>query len=152
VVLPNPAKFGSPVEMTRIIDDPFIVSFVFLFAQWVAAYIGDIFRRTVGPVKKVEQEDFNTALIIGFSFSMNRRNYEAAEANAIGTEYIRADLVPVDGGGKVRELLGRYSSQRISFYLGGEHGQISQADSDNEKLQAELGHRSCMLQRRSQHP
>jgi len=138
--------------MTRIIDDPFIVFFAFLVTQWVAAYIGDIFRRTVRPVKKVEQEDFNTvltatltllALIIGFSFSMavndyhQRRNNEAAEANAIGTEYIRADLLPIDDGRKVRELLSRYTSQRISFYRG-EQGQISQAGSDNEKLQAEL--------------
>ena len=39
-------------------------------------------------------------LIIGFSFSMaisrydQRKNYEEAEANAIGTEYVRADLLP----------------------------------------------------------
>ena len=39
-------------------------------------------------------------LIIGFSFSMAtgrydlRKSYEEAEANAIGTEYVRADLLP----------------------------------------------------------
>jgi hypothetical protein len=39
------------------------------------------------------------ALIIGFSFSMavsrydQRKSYEEAEANAIGTEYARADLL-----------------------------------------------------------
>jgi hypothetical protein len=39
------------------------------------------------------------ALIIGFSFSMavtryeQRKNYEEAEANAIGTEFVRADLL-----------------------------------------------------------
>jgi hypothetical protein len=48
------------------------------------------------------------ALIIGFSFSMattrydQRKNYEEQEANAIGTEYARADLLsPVDAA-KVR--------------------------------------------------
>jgi hypothetical protein len=100
--------------------------FVFIVTQWVAAYIGDVFRRTVRPVKKVEQEGFNTvlsatltplALIIGFSFSMavndnhQRRNYEAAEANAIGTEYIRADFLPTDDGKKARELLSRYNER-----------------------------------------
>lgn len=40
------------------------------------------------------------ALIIGFSFSMatnrydQRKNFEEAEANAIGTEILRADLLP----------------------------------------------------------
>jgi hypothetical protein len=138
--------------MVRIIDDPFIVFFVFLVTQWVAAYVGDVFRRAVRPVKKVEQDDFNTvltatltllALIIGFSFSMavndyhQRRSYEAAEANAIGTEYMRADLLPTDDGRKVRELLSRYTGRRISFYRG-DQGQISEAGGDNEKLQAEL--------------
>jgi hypothetical protein len=135
--------------MTRIIDNPFIVFFVFLVTQWVAAYVGDVFRRTVRPVKKVEQDDFNTvltatltllALIIGFSFSMavsnyhQRRDYEAAEANVLGTEYLRADLLQTDDGRKVRELLSRYTKQRISFY----RGEISQPGRDNEKLQAEL--------------
>lgn len=138
--------------MTMIIDNPFIVFLVFLVTQWIAAYIGDVFRRTVRPVKKVEQEDFNTvltatltllALIIGFSFSMavsnyhQRRDYEAAEANAIGTEYLRADLLPIDDRRKVRELLSRHTSQRISFYRGAEVG-INQSDSDNEKSQSEL--------------
>jgi hypothetical protein len=138
--------------MTRIIDDPFLVFFVFLITQWVAAYVGDFFRRTVRPVKKVEQDDFNTvltatltllALIIGFSFSMavsnyhQRRDCEAAEAGALGTEYLRADLLPTDDGRKVRELLSRYTSQRISFYRRAQ-GEIGQSDSDNEKLKAEL--------------
>jgi hypothetical protein len=139
-------------RMTRIIDDPFLVFFVFLVTQWVAAYVGDVFRRTVRPVKKVEQEDFNTvltatltllALIIGFSFSMavsdyhQRRDYEAAEASALGTEYLRADMLPTDDGRKVRELLSRYTSQRILFYRRA-RDEISQSDSGNEKLKAEL--------------
>jgi len=91
---------------------------------------GDVFRRwrTIG---KNEREDFNTvltatltllALIIGFSFSMavsrynQRKSYEEAEANAIGTEYARADLLPVDDGVKLRELLRNYVNQRILFY------------------------------------
>jgi len=48
------------------------------------------------------------ALIIGFSFSMavsrydQRKNYEEAEANAIGTEYLRANLLPADDATRVR--------------------------------------------------
>ena len=50
-------------------------------------------------------------LIIGFSFSMatsrydQRKNLEEAEANAIGTEYARAGLLPAADAAKVRALL-----------------------------------------------
>jgi len=137
--------------MIKIFDHPFILFLVFLFAQWGAAYLGDLFRR-MRPPKKDEREDFDTvltatltllALIIGFSFSMavsrydQRKNYEEAEANAIGTEYARADLLPADDGLKVRQLLRRYVNQRISFYRGDE---LAFTDGANEaqKLQAEL--------------
>ena len=137
--------------MIRIIDHPSIVFLVSLFAQWGAAYTGDVFRRW-RPIGKNEREDFNTvltatltllALIIGFSFSMavsrydQRKNYEEAEANAIGTEYARADLLPPDDGTKLRELLRKYVNQRILFYHG-DDSQISEAASEAQKLQAEL--------------
>jgi hypothetical protein len=83
------------------------------------------------------------ALIIGFSFSMavsrydQRKSYEEAEANAIGTEYARADLLPVDDGVKLRELLRNYVNQRILFYESDEP-QISKAANEAQKLQAEL--------------
>jgi len=138
--------------MTGIVDNPFSVFLVALLAQWGAAYIGDMFRKTVRPVEKVEREDFDTvlaatltllALIIGFSFTMavsrydQRKNYEEAEANAIGTEYQRADLLPAEDGMKARDLLRRYVEQRILFYRG-DVPQFGEADSDTVKLQAEL--------------
>ena len=137
--------------MIRIFDHPFIVFLVFLFAQWCAAYFGDIFRRR-RPPRKSEREDFDTvlaatltllALIIGFSFSMSvssydqRKNYEEAEANAIGTEYVRADLLPADDGVKVRELLRKYVNQRILFDRGDEP-ELNEFASDAQKLQVEL--------------
>jgi hypothetical protein len=45
-------------------------------------------------------------LIIGFSFSRaisrydQRKNYEEAEANADGTEYVRADVLPATDASK----------------------------------------------------
>src|SRR5580765_8198480 len=116
--------------MIRIIDSPFIVFFVFLFAQWGAAYIGNFLRRRY-PLGGNERNDLNTVLtttltllvlIISFSFSMavsrydQRKIHEEAEANAIGTEYARAALLPADDGMKVRALLHRYVNQRILFY------------------------------------
>ena len=61
-------------------------------------------------------------LIIGFSFSMaitrydQRKNLEETEANAIGTEYVRADLLPAADAPRVRALLRNYLEQRVLFY------------------------------------
>jgi hypothetical protein len=63
------------------------------------------------------------ALIIGFRFSMatarydQRKNYEEQEANAIGTEYVRADLLSPIEAAKVRSLLGSYLDQRVLFMM-----------------------------------
>ena len=45
-----------------------------------------------------------------------RKNYEEAEANAIGTEYVRADLLPAEHAARARGLLRKYLDRRIAFY------------------------------------
>ena len=117
--------------MVGLVDHPLLVFVVSLLAQWGAAYLGDLLRRKVRPVAREERADFDIvlsatltllALIIGFSFSMavsrydQRKNLEEAEANAIGTEYVRADLLPAEARTKVRDLLGLYLDQRIRYY------------------------------------
>jgi hypothetical protein len=133
--------------MQTIVDNPFIIFVIFFVIQWCAAYLGDLFRRTVRLLDADEREDFDTVLtatltllglIIGFSFAMavsrydQRKNYEEAEANAIGTEFVRADLLPTEDAKRVRELLNRYVNQRIAFYLGGGEASVE------AKLQSEL--------------
>ena len=62
------------------------------------------------------------ALIIGFTFSMaidrhdNRETLEESEANAIGTEYLRADILPSNVSARTKDLLSQYLEQRILFY------------------------------------
>ncbi len=71
---------------------------------WLSAYFGAAFRKR-RPLAPEKRDDFGVvqtatltllALLIGFTFSMAttrydlRKNYEEAEANAIGTEYVRA--------------------------------------------------------------
>ena len=62
-------------------------------------------------------------LIIGFSFSMaisrydQRKVYEEAEANAIGTEYVRADLLPAGDAARVRALLRDYKRLSRTAYF-----------------------------------
>jgi hypothetical protein len=133
--------------MQTIIDHPLVIFLIALVAQWCAAYVGDFLRRTVRSLDAGEREDFGTVLsatltllglIIGFSFSMavsrydQRKTYEEAEANAIGTAFVRADLLPADDAAKVRELLRRYVNQRIAFYLGGGDASVE------AKLQSDL--------------
>jgi len=61
-------------------------------------------------------------LIIGFSFSMainrydQRKNLEEEEANAIGTAYVRADLLPAADAARLRTLLKQYVDVRMEFY------------------------------------
>ena len=138
--------------MSKIIDNPFAVFAIAVLAQWGAAFAGDLLRRTLRPLKKDERDDFDTvltatltllALIIGFSFSMavtrydQRKNYEEAEANAIGTEYLRADLLPADVAAGVRQLLKAHIEQRVIFYnSNGQPGQDASANA--AKVEDEL--------------
>jgi len=140
-------------SMSRIINGPFYVLVISLAVQCCAACIGDHLRRRGRSLTEDQRKDFATvqgaaltllALIIGFSFSMavtrydQRKKYEEAEANAIGTAYVRADLLPAEGAKDVRELLKKYIDQRILFYLTGDEQQINQINSETRTLQAGL--------------
>ena len=68
-----------------------------------------------------------------------RRNFEEAEANAIGTEYVRVDLLPAADVAKLRPLLKSYLEKRIAFYLVHDDEQeIQQINDQTTRLQAEL--------------
>ena len=117
--------------MIRLTNFPVVVLVVSFLLLWLAGSIGTSFRK-----KKHLSDDAVGAdaglvlgatltilgLIIGFTFSMaisryeQRKNYEEAEANAIGTEYVRADLLPAADAQKVRALLANYTDLRILFY------------------------------------
>ena len=61
------------------------------------------------------------ALLIGFTFSIalgrydERRQLVVKEANALGTTWLRTDLLPVAEGDRVREVLRRYIDVRVDF-------------------------------------
>src|SRR5215471_2803344 len=136
-----------------IFDNPFVVFAVSLIVQWAAAYVGDILRKRVRPFKQGERDDFDIlrnaaltllGLIIGFSFAMavsrydQRKNAEEAEANAIGTAYLRSDLMTADDAERVRDLLRKYCVQRISYYTARDERLIGPIGIETGKLQAEL--------------
>ena len=83
-------------------------------------------------------------LIIGFTFSMAlnryelRINLEEEEANAIGTEYLRAELLPSQDAEQVRALLRSYIDQRVLFYEARELDERELVDAETTRLQSEL--------------
>ncbi len=119
---------------------------------WLAAQYGASLRRR-RALKEEEREDFGViqaatltllGLIIGFSFSMAiarydlRKNYEEAEANAIGTEYVRAGLLPAADAAMVRAQLTKYLDLRILFYRTRWQGELRQINADTAQLQTAM--------------
>ena len=135
-----------------MLNYPVLFSLLTLLVLWLAAQIGAA-RRRRRALKEDEREDFGTVqaatltllgLIIGFSFSMAvsrydlRKNYEEAEANAIGTEYVRAGLLPASDAASVRPLLKKYLDLRISFYQTRIGPELERIDADTAQLQAQM--------------
>jgi hypothetical protein len=67
-----------------------------------------------------------------------RKNDEAAEANAIGTEYTRAGLLPAATGENVRGLLKKYTDQRIRFYVERQEINLEKIGDDTVQLQQQM--------------
>jgi hypothetical protein len=131
---------------------PLYFFFFSIVVLWLAAQLGFYIRQR-RPMKDELREDFGLietatltllGLIIGFSFSMaisrydQRKNYEEAEANAIGTEFVRADLLPASEAATVRAQLRKYTELRIRFYRTRNHEELMQIDADTGKLQSEM--------------
>src|SRR5438067_7260853 len=136
--------------MNKTMDYPFLVFLLSFFVLWFSAWIGASFLRRLWKLEDGIREEFGVVLaatltllglIIGFSFSMavtrydQRKNYEEAEANAIGTEYVRAGLLPAPDASKVRELLTNYVHQRVLFYTTRSASELDQINAATARLQ-----------------
>ena len=131
-----------------------ILVFVFSFLTlWLAGWIGWSLLRKKRALDEDLRQDFGfilaglltlLALLIGFSFSMAigrydlRKTYEEAEANAIGTEYVRVDLLPAADAVNIRELLRKYLEQRVLFYQAHAEKEFQQINARTAQLQNEL--------------
>lgn len=139
--------------MNGVLDHPlllFLLSFVML---WLSTRFGaSVLRRWI-RMDPDALKDFGTilattltlnGLIIGFTFSMaigryeQRKYYEEAEANAIGTEFVRADVMAAADGSKVRALLLAYVDQRLAFYKTNSEAELRQIQSRTTELQTQL--------------
>ena len=139
--------------MNTLRDIPLLVLALSFLVLWVSARIGAELRQKRRDLGDEEHEDFGViegagltllALIIGFSFSMavgrydQRKNYEEAEANAIGTEYVRAGLLPASDAARVRQLLKSYLDQRVLFYTTRNRGRLEQIDASTGRIEDDL--------------
>ncbi len=68
----------------------------------------------------------------------NREILEESEANAIGTEFLRADLLPSQTSVKTKELLQQYLEQRILFYSKQNKEKIQEIRQKTDELQDAL--------------
>jgi len=132
---------------------PFLILFSSLCVFWIAARIGAICRERRGELKDAHRSDLALilgatltllGLIIGFTFSMAltrydlRKTYEEAEANAIGTEYVRLDLLPTNDAEHARVLLRRYLGLRIAYYGARDLKTLERINVETTQLQSEL--------------
>jgi hypothetical protein len=139
--------------MTRLIDSPFLMLVLSFLILWACAWVGAKILGRYAAGGEDAREDLRTVLaacltllglIIGFSFSMAvsrydlRQHAEAAEADAIGTEYIYADLLPPAEAEATRQLLRSYLTERIQFFDARDTEGFRQIDEQTTHMQQQL--------------
>lgn len=117
--------------MSLLVQYPVLLFVTLLVLLSVAASLGAIALQRWVPLSDEARENYTVvqgatltllALLIGFTLSMavgrydQRKNYEEEEANAIGTEYVRADLLDDTSAAALKTLLSRYVELRIEYY------------------------------------
>ena len=137
----------NPVDHPRI----FLVASLLVF--WFCGWLGTWRRARHGNISEEVGDYFSIllgaaltllGLIIAFTFSMavsrydQRKNFEEQEANAIGTEYVRASQLPPTDSAKVQGLLKSYLDQRILNYKTRNERELQQINARTSHLQTEM--------------
>jgi uncharacterized membrane protein len=139
--------------MRPITDNPAFVLLLSLALLWPSTLLGAFALRRERAIPDDVDKHYGLvlgatltllSLIVGFSFSMavgrydQRKNLEEEEANAIGTEYARAELLPAAAAARVRALLKSYLEQRIVFYTARDEEALRRNAARTAELQREL--------------
>src|ERR1700751_250764 len=139
--------------MLNLTDFPLFFFGFSLAAFWSSARVGALWRARHRNLEEEVRDFFAIilgaaltllGLIIAFTFSMavsrydQRKNYEKQEANAIGTEYVRANQLPPASAAKVHALLKSYVDQRILFYKTRSERELLQINARTAQLQSEM--------------
>ncbi|MFM8314530.1 MAG: hypothetical protein ACKOA8_09620 [Deltaproteobacteria bacterium] len=116
------------------LDTSTIVTLVFLgfILVWELAFrLGRRAATRRGKQSETQSQTIEAAvltlfgLLLGFSFSMSSARFEARkqtvleESNAIGTAYLRADVLELNSKQALRQILSRYLDARIELYQSG---------------------------------
>ena len=141
-------------------DHPAIL-FVVLFGLLVFAVAFGVFiLRRIAPMRDDERDDFNAvqgatltllALLIGFSMSMAvnrydmRKTLEEAEANAIGTEFARADLAEPHDRDAMKSALVQYTRLRWTEFQTRSLDDRKRLDAENAALQSKLWNQATQI-------
>lgn len=136
-----------------LVDTPVRLAAVAFVAMWSAAHLGIYLRRKLRESEADERVQFGVivsagltllGLLIGFSYSMavsrydQRKNLEEEEANAIGTEYLRAGLLSAADAAKVRGRLKDFLDERILFYSTRNEQQLEQINASSTLISADM--------------
>ena len=153
--------------MLWLVDRPVLFfggTFVLL---WGAAELGVWVRLHVHKLSPADRAEFDLVrnamftllgLMVGFAISMAvtrydlRKTYEEAEANAIGTEYLRLELVAQEAASPARELLKSYAAERVAFYVERDPERLSKNDAEIVRTQAALWAAIAPVAKASQTP
>jgi len=139
--------------MTFLLDHPTVLWVVALLLLWAASRLGAHLRGLRSDAPRLDDADFNLVvgailtllgLVTGFTFAMavtrfdQRKNYEEQEANAIGTEYVRVDVLSPSQADRIRALLRDYVDQRIVYYTVRDQKRLRQTRARTLQLQSSL--------------
>src|SRR5258708_22578885 len=139
--------------MLNPLNHPVLLFVISMPALWFGARVGAIFHNRLGKLDPNMLEDFKIVLgatltllglIVGFTFAMavsrydQRKNLEEQEANAIGTEYVRADLLPAPSAARVRSLLKSYLGERMLYFTTSNTQLAEQINARTARLQKEM--------------
>ena len=139
--------------MFNPVDHPVGLLLFSLPVFWFSSWMGTSIRKMRQDIGESTRSDFTfvlsgaltlLGLIIGFTYSMavtrydQRKNYEEEEANAIGTEYVRADFLPAAEAAKLRGLLKNYLHLRILYYEAHREKNVTEISGQTARLQSEM--------------
>jgi FtsH-binding integral membrane protein len=140
--------------MNQIIRHPAVLFVLLLILLTVGIALGAFWLRRMRPLRSEGRDDFNIiqgatltllALLIGFTLSMavgrydQRKNFEEEEANAIGTEYLRAELIEApEPTARLKALLVHYLDLRILNYRTRDRRQLAEIGRKTVVIQDEM--------------
>jgi len=134
-------------------DRPLEIFLIASALQWAGSFAGVRLTRRWPGLATIERSDLDLArnavltllaVIIGFSLSMAvsrydlRKAYEEAEANAIGTEYSRVDLLPPAAVATTRDLIRKYASLRVAFFSAQRDDELARLQTETARLQEQM--------------